>query len=258
MQTNSTPMPWSDPVDSDKHYWHRYSSFYQRHFSTLGPVSSILEYGVFKGASIHWLRNIFPDAEIVGVDILPRQSEWPTGAGITYLTADQADRPAIARTLRSLNRRFDLVIEDGSHVPHHQACCLAETYSFIRPGGMYVLEDLHTSHPRHPYYQAHCPPGTPTSLHLLLLIEHALARDKTLLPADIEHLSHAEMFTTVDIRHLVAAIASVDIHHRATLPLRCYACGTDDFDPVALVCRCGASLDIADVDSMTAIIRLRG
>jgi hypothetical protein len=51
-------MIWSDPADSDKHYWHRYSRFYRRHFETLGTVSSILEYGVFKGDSIRWLRPV--------------------------------------------------------------------------------------------------------------------------------------------------------------------------------------------------------
>jgi hypothetical protein len=91
---------WSDPIESDKHYWHRYSRFYQRHFATLGRVSCILAYGVFKDASIRWLREMFPGAEIFGVDIVPPRPEWPVGPGIAYLTADQGDRPGIARMLR--------------------------------------------------------------------------------------------------------------------------------------------------------------
>jgi len=250
-------MPWSDPIASDKHYWHRYSRFYQRQIATLDPVSSILEYGVFRGGSIQWLRSIFPDAEIFGVDIVPPQPEWPTGSGITYITADQGDRFAIARVLSSLDRRFDLVIEDGSHIPQHQANCLAETFPFLRPGGMYILEDLHTSHPRHPHYRSHCAPGTPTSLHFLLLMEHALAANKTIEPADFSALSHPDLLTATDLRQLSAAIASADIYQRATLPLRCYACGGDDFDPIALVCRCGVSLDIIGPDSISAVLRAR-
>jgi len=250
-------MSWSDPVASDKHYWHRYSRFYQRHIATLGPVSAILEYGVFKGGSINWLRSIFPNAEIIGLDILPAQPEWPTGSAITYIAADQGDRPAIARVLKTLNRRFDLVIEDGSHIPQHQANCLAESLPYLKPGGMYILEDLHTSHPRHPYYQSHCAPGTPTSLHVLLLIEHVLAANGTIEPADLEVLSHPDLLTATDLRQLAAAIAAVDIYQRATLPLRCYACGGDDFDPVALVCRCGVSLDIIGPDSITGVLRTR-
>jgi hypothetical protein len=101
-------------------------------------------------------------------------------AGITYLTADQGDRPGIARMLKALGREFDLVIEDGSHLPPHQAICLAETFPLVRPGGLYVLEDLHTSHPGHPLYRESCAPGTPDGLHLLLLIEHLLATGGTL------------------------------------------------------------------------------
>ena len=248
-------MIWSDPADSDKHYWHRYSRFYQRHFEALGSVSSILEYGVFKGDSIRWLRRLFPVADIVGVDILPPQPEWPTGAGISYVRADQGDRDGIADVLRALHRDIDLVIEDGSHLPRHQAICLAETFRRVRPGGLYVLEDLHTSHPRHGYYQESCAPGTADSLHLLLWIEHLRATGKPLRPEQVDRLAASGLFTAADVRELEAMIGSVEIYHRAALPLRCYACGGDDFDPVALVCRCGVGLDFMDCNSITAVLR---
>ena len=248
-------MSWCDPVDSDKHTWHRYSGFYERHFAAIGPVSSILEYGVLRGASIRWLRRMFPQAEIVGVDILLQQPEWPTGPGITYVNADQGDRPGISRMLQDLDRRFDLVIEDGSHVPAHQANCLAETFPWLREGGLYVLEDLQTSHPHHPLYRTHCVPGTPTSLHLLLLLEHRRALGQPLQADEAERISRGGVFTKADVDRLADMIAEVDMFHRSTLPLRCHACGTDDFDFVALSCRCGVDLDILGPDSMTAVLR---
>jgi hypothetical protein len=251
-------MIWSDPSDSDKHYWHRYSRFYRRHFEALSPVSSILEYGVLKGASVRWLRGIYPAAEIVAVDILPFQPEWPTGPGIGYHVADQGDRPGIARLLRDLGRHFDLVIEDGSHLPQHQVNCLAETLPWVRPGGLYVLEDLHTSIPQHALYQQNCAPGTPNSLHLLLFIEHLRATGKALRPADAQRLAAPGLFTTVDVQQLTEAIAEVDLYHRATLPLRCYACGSDDFDPAALTCGCGVDFDVLGADSLTAVLRRAG
>jgi hypothetical protein len=202
-----------------------------------------------------WLRRMFPEAEIVGVDILPRQPEWPGGPGITYVTADQGDRTGIASMLKTLNHDFDLVIEDGSHIPAHQAICLAETFSLVRPDGLYVLEDLQTSHPRHPYYRENCPPGTPDSLHLLLLIEHLRATGKTMSSDDVERLAAEGLFTPADVRQLAETISDVDIYHRAILPLRCHACGGDDFDPVALTCRCGTDLDFLGPDSITAVLR---
>ena len=250
-------MIWSDPLESDKHTWHRYSGFYRQQFATLGPVDSVLEYGVLQGASIRWLRALFPQAAIVGVDILPPQPAWPADPGITYITANQGDRTGIASMLRALDRRFDLVIEDGSHLPAHQAICLAETFPYVQPGGMYVLEDLHAAHPLHPYYRAHCAPGTPASLHLLLLLERLLATRQAITPVQCERLASDGLFTRTDVARLAQAIGAVDLHHRATLPLRCYACGSDAFDPVALTCACGMSLDFIAVDSITAVLRPR-
>lgn len=249
------PIAWSDPTGSDKHYWHRYSQFYRRHFEALGQVSTILEFGVFKGTSIRWLRQMFPNAEIFAVDILPLQPEWPTGAGINYLTADQNDRAGIARLLQGLHRNFDLVIEDGSHIPQHQAACLAVTFPLVRSGGLYILEDLQTSHPQHPFYRENCVPGTPDSLNLLLWVEHLRATGQSLNPDDAERLSAPGLLTPIDVRQLAETIAEVDIYRRTTLPLRCYACGTDNFDVVTLTCRCGTNLDIIGAESMTAALR---
>ncbi len=248
-------LPWTDPAGSDKHYWHRFSPFYRRHFATLGPVAKVLEFGVLNGASIRWLRGLFPDAEIVGVDILPVQPEWPAGPAIRYVQADQGDRPALEAALRGVGGGFDLVIEDGSHIPQHQAACLAMAFPLLRPGGLYVLEDLHTSLPWHPLYLRHCAPGTPTSLHLLLAIEHGLATGQAIPPAEAERLAAPGLFEAGEVALLAARTATVDIFRRATLPLRCWSCGSDRFDHVALRCACGVSLSLAEPDSMTAVLR---
>jgi Methyltransferase domain len=246
---------WSDPTDSDKHFWHRYSAFYRRHFAAPGTVGRILEFGVLHGASIRWLRRLFPAAEIVGVDILPAQPDWAVGPGISYLTADQGDRAGLERVLRAGGGGFDLVIEDGSHIPQHQAACLAAAFPLVRPGGLYVLEDLHTCLPWHPYYVRHCPPGTPTSLTLLLALERQQALGRPLPPAQRAALAAPGLLTPDDVAALAARIAGVEIFRRATLPLRCWSCGSEEFDLVGLRCRCGISLSPADPDSMTAVLR---
>jgi hypothetical protein len=154
--------------------------------------------------------------------------------------------------LRNLNHVFDLVIEDGSHIPQHQAICLAETFPLVRPGGLYVLEDLQTSHARHSIYQENCAPGTPNALHLLLMIERSRAMGQSISLNDIGRLAANGLFTTADIQRLDEMISNVEIFHRATLPLRC---GGDTFDPVALVCACGIDLDVMGLDSVTAVLR---
>ena len=45
---------------------------------------------------------------------------------------------------------WDLVIDDGSHVPEHNLISFAALYPFVRPGGLYVIEDIESSYLDHP------------------------------------------------------------------------------------------------------------
>jgi predicted O-methyltransferase YrrM len=137
-------------TDSDKYYWHRYTETYLRAFAALGEARRVVEFGVLHGASISWLAERFPEAEIVGADLLVRQPEWPFDTRISYRQVDQADRAAVRAMLASVLGDVDLIIDDGSHIPQHQASCLAEGLARLRPGGLYILEDICTSHPLQP------------------------------------------------------------------------------------------------------------
>ena len=246
-----------DPIYSDKHYWHRYSNFYRKHLNNLVGVSLILEFGVLNGDSIRWLRRMFSDADIIGIDILPTRPEWPMDSRIRYLQADQGNQTGIQQLLQGIGRTFDLVIEDGSHIPQHQASCLVTTFPMLTPGGLYVLEDLHTSLPSHPYYLKYCADGTPTSLNLLHLIEHLRATGQVLSDAHIKKLSYPGIFSENEIKLLNDRIDTIDIFRRNTLPIKCWSCRSDDFDYLSLRCSCGVNISIEEPDSMTAAIRSR-
>jgi hypothetical protein len=269
---------------SDKSFWHRYDAIYDDALARLSPVQAILEFGVLRGDSIRWLRGRYPDAEIIGADILPVKDSWPTDPGIRYRLVDQGDRSALAEMLGSLNMQFDLVIEDGSHYPRHQCNCLIETLPHLKPGGLYILEDIHTSAAdlRRKRLIGGLPPlkgikrsvyrvlGLPSawrlpwnnrphvnSLSLLWAIERARACERQQLSAvELANLSLGPYFSPEQIRAIDDRIAEVSIYRRASLPLRCYACGGQDFDYARVVCACATPL-YADDDSMTAVIRTR-
>lgn len=241
--------------DSDKSFWHRYTGFYERAFSTLGDVSSILEFGVFKGDSIRWLAERFPQARIVGCDIVPPQPSWPVSPRVGYARLDQGSVEQIRRLFEHLNTKFDLIIEDGSHKPVHQRNCLVETLSYLRPGGMYILEDIHTAHPEHPLYRELKRATVVGPLHLLLALEHLQARSAALDEATVARLTGDSLFSRDDVELVFRLVRSVDIYRRATLPLRCYNCGKSAFHYGALRCECGADL-YGVADSMTAVLRV--
>lgn len=240
--------------DFDKYFWHRYIETYRAAFAMLGNVRRVIEFGVLHGASIRWLADCFPAAEIIGADLLPEQSDWPRDSRISYRQIDQADRIGVRAMLDAIAGEVDLVIDDGSHIPQHQASCLAEGFARLRSAGLYILEDIATSHPMHAGF-AHCSlqngHRVANTLNVLLAIQHR--RDTGLLFDCATSLAAPEFLSEADIAALAATIDRVEIYKRTQLPLHCYACGGYDFDYVSWHCRCGADL-YHPADSMTALV----
>ena len=44
------------------------------------------------------------------------------------------------------DNRYDIIIDDGSHIPGHQLTSLACLLPALNPGGLYVIEGLETSY----------------------------------------------------------------------------------------------------------------
>ena len=241
-------------ITSDKAYWHRFIDAYERAFAALGKVKAILEFGVFKGDSIRWLAERFPRAGIIGCDILPQQPSWPVDPRIAYLQLDQGAPDVLRTMLAGMGAQFDLVIEDGSHHPVHQRNCLVEVLPYVRPRGLYIVEDIHTAHPAHELYRSLGREGVVGPLHLLLALEHLRATG-TPLDSAIERLTANSLFSRGDVELIAGRATSIDIIRRSTLPLRCYKCGQSAFDFGALRCQCGLPL-YEEADSMSALIRV--
>ncbi|RUM36870.1 MAG: hypothetical protein DSY50_01520 [Desulfobulbus sp.] len=243
--------------NSDKEYWHHYIDFYERELASF-DCRNVLEFGVWKGASIRWLMDKYPSADIYGVDILSPDLSWPQGKRVHYFQVDQGDVDQIKTLFGTIEVKFDLVIEDGSHIPEHQRNCLVESISHIQSGGVYIVEDIHTSHPRHPYFKKSKSFFKPLSgpLHLLLGIEHIKSLDSKVVLERFEELARHSLFTLEEIEFLFEKIESIKIYKRTTLPRYCYACGNDEFNYLDLRCKCGTHL-YAETDSMSALIRIK-
>jgi predicted O-methyltransferase YrrM len=242
--------------DSDKHYWHRYTETYRHAFARLGDVRRVVEFGVLRGASIRWLAECFPGAEIIGADIQEAQPDWPAERRIRYRRVDQADRAAVKAMLDGIAGGIDLIIDDGSHIPSHQATCLAEGMARVRPGGLYIVEDICTSHPLQSGFAHHSivdGKRVPNALNVLMAIQHLRDTGRPCDAPVAEALSATGMLTGGDVRDLFAMTARVEIYHRTRLPLRCFACGTSDFDYVSWLCRCGEAL-YQPANSMAALV----
>ena len=240
---------------SDKFYWHGYIQFYESHIRDL-PVKSIVEMGVLRGNSIRWLIERFPQAKIYGLDILDVQPEWPVDARVTYQNVDQSDRNQLKAFF--IGKQFDLVIEDGSHLPAHQVNSLVEGFGSVTPGGIYILEDIQTSLPVHDYFKSTGMESAGvlkgTALTCLLAIEHIKRIGGALDDRAASLIAQNSLFTKTEVMELFRSIDSLFLYRRPHLPDRCYRCGSSEYNYNAYKCTCGVNI-FEEADSMSFLIR---
>jgi hypothetical protein len=155
---------------TDKAGAHRYTPHYERHLRhrRRRPIR-LLEIGIgggksptWGGSSLRMWRDYFPRGEIHGVDIEEKRIDEPR---ITIHRGDQSD-DEFMRNLGRQHGPFDVIIDDGSHENAHvRASFAALFHDYLRPGGVYVIEDMATAYD--PQYGGG-PPGHPgTSAELV-------------------------------------------------------------------------------------------
>jgi hypothetical protein len=122
--------------------WNHYFDIYDRHFRRFrGGEVQILEIGVYSGGSLEmWWDYFGSRCQIYGVDIEPTCKAYE-GDSIRVFVGDQGDRRFWKR-FRSVVPRLDVVIDDGSHRPEDQIVTLEELLPYLRPGGVYLCEDV--------------------------------------------------------------------------------------------------------------------
>lgn len=128
------------------HKWMHYFDIYHRHFERFRerPVT-VVEFGVYHGGSLQMWKHYFgAGARIVGVDINPACKALEEEQ-IEIVIGDQEDRAFLAG-LRERIGPADIVIDDGGHTMAQQIATFEEMFPAVRNGGVYLVEDLHTSY----------------------------------------------------------------------------------------------------------------
>lgn len=122
-----------------------YLPIYQRIFGPfVGRPLRFLEIGVLAGGSMHMWREFFGQtATIFGIDINPECAGYGGTAGQVRI-GSQAD-PEFLRTVVTEMGGVDIVLDDGSHVASHQRASFDALFPLLADGGLYVIEDLHSS-----------------------------------------------------------------------------------------------------------------
>lgn len=132
---------------------HGFIPYYAAHLDPRRDlVKLVLEVGIHEGRSLSMWRDYFENATVVGWDITSYEFNQ-FGRGTITQVVDQSSIPSMIRTIAANNYRaesFDLIIDDGSHRMLDQQITLATLWPLLRRGGIYIVEDLHTSLPHNP------------------------------------------------------------------------------------------------------------
>ncbi|MDQ6725223.1 MAG: class I SAM-dependent methyltransferase [Actinomycetota bacterium] len=128
------------------HKWMHYFDIYDTHLRAFrGRPVTLVEFGVFHGGSLQmWKHYLGPDARIVGVDINPTCTTLAEPQ-IEIVIGDQDDRAFLAG-LRDRLGPVEVVIDDGGHRMSQQIATFEELFPAVVAGGVYLVEDLHTSY----------------------------------------------------------------------------------------------------------------
>ena len=135
---------------TDKWAPHFYTPIYHAHFSSLRerPVR-LLEIGVggyesaqLGGNSLRMWADYFPHGTVVGIDIAEKRlAPIPR---VIVLRGSQDD-PAFLESLCATHGPFDIIIDDGSHMPKQVAASFGMLFPKLSDGGIYVIEDVQTA-----------------------------------------------------------------------------------------------------------------
>ena len=209
----------------------------------------------------------FPGAKIYGADILPLQLEWPIDSRFQFTQLDQGVGEQIHGFLSQC--KFDLIIEDGSHQPKHQISCLIEGLEALNPNGVYILEDIQTSLPSHPWWnkQFHWWKfrerailktqqnifSFGNALHGLLALDHYKRIGVEINEEIARRISKNSLLDEMAIHRLARQINEIHLYRRTHLPDFCHNCGSSDFDFSDFKCRCGEEI-FRDTDSMSFVV----
>ena len=134
---------------------HRYTELYQMLFwPYIDQKINFLEMGLLIGGpevgrskdretgdcpSIKMWLSFFKKAHIHGLDV--SDFSWYKDDRFSFFRCDMGNRREIAQVAAQMPQ-MDIIIDDAAHASHHQQDAFLEFFPRLKPGGLYVIEDL--------------------------------------------------------------------------------------------------------------------
>ena len=129
-------------IKSNKIMAHGYSKIYENLFKPIkGEELKILEIGSFYGNASAALSFYFKNSFIYSADINPDMYKYK-GTRLKNFFVDSSSRESINKKIIKKNFKFDIIIEDASHMLKDQIISLFMLFPKIKEGGIFIVEEI--------------------------------------------------------------------------------------------------------------------
>ena len=124
-----------------------YTSLYNLLLTNLkNKKCSIAEIGIEKNASTKMWRKYFRKASIDCFEIDKNKISYAKKQklkGVKYHFIDVQNKKLIDLQFKKLKKKFDLIIDDSTHIFDHQINIIFNTYKYLKQGGILIIEDIY-------------------------------------------------------------------------------------------------------------------
>jgi len=130
---------------------HPYTLFYDGLFrNKKNEHLDIAELGILDGASLRMWQEYFSNAEIYGFEyndeFINNFKQKYNNDRITIGNIDVKSVESITNAFSKVNKLYDIIIEDTTHQFEDQIRVIENIYSYLKPGGMLIIEDIFKSY----------------------------------------------------------------------------------------------------------------
>ena len=128
--------------DGKKIIAHGYAKIYEKYLKdNKNRILSIIELGSFYGNASAAFFFYFKNAKIYSADINPDMYLYSSKRLKNFFT-DTSSRSSIEKNIINKNIKFDLIIEDASHMLKDQIISLFTLFRTLNSGGLFIVEEI--------------------------------------------------------------------------------------------------------------------
>jgi predicted O-methyltransferase YrrM len=141
---------------SNIRHCHPYTIFYDSIFNEKKHETlNIAEFGILDGASLLMWKEYFPNSTIYGFEFdtqfINNFKERFDNDRIFLSQLNIKNEESIKCALDNFNVKYDIIIEDTTHQFEDQIRAIENSYKYLKPGGILIIEDIFKSYNENDY-----------------------------------------------------------------------------------------------------------